>query len=378
MIRLDIDSTTYGGVPTDRFALVKNASSGHFSAVDLAAGEVVADVGRGRYPHTATFHPDGRHAYLLYLSSAHLAVLDLPTLEPTATIDDLGTAPVGSTLTPDGDYLFVGTMGDLPGGDGSGVVAHRIGDDAVPERVGSNPLGQCAGMQVGPDGLLYVALKHRDEVVALTPDADLDVVARYPVGAGPHDLYPVPDTDLLAVNNADAAVVSFVATEEGTVTNVETGENPHGIAFAYGDAGRFAVFPAREDTRVAAVDVDALAAGDEPDARFVDVETTTGFAASTPDGRYVVVDSYDASHVTIVEMASMEVAGRVDVEGEPLHVVFSRDGSECYVGNMATSSLAVLDTSSLAADSPEDVTLARRIEGLGEQPSGIFTPEVDG
>jgi DNA-binding beta-propeller fold protein YncE len=129
---------------------------------------------------------------------------------------------------------------------------------------------------------------------------------------------------------------------------------------------------------VAVVDLDAAVAGEpDPTAALIDVGTTTGFADTTPDGRYAVFDSYDEPFVTIIDLTDLSVATRVTVGGEPLHVVFAADGRQCYVGNMARSDLAVLDTSPLAHDRPDEVTVSRRIEGLGEKPSGIFHPEVN-
>ncbi|WP_238593276.1 YncE family protein [Natronobacterium lacisalsi] len=78
--------------------------------------------------------------------------------------------------------------------------------------------------------------------------------------------------------------------------------------------------------------------------------------------------------MTIVDAETLSVAGRVEVGGEPLHVVVSPDDRECYVGNMDRSSVAVLDLEPLRADRPADVTVVDRIDGLGEMPSGIFQP----
>ncbi|EMA32495.1 hypothetical protein C445_10277 [Halobiforma lacisalsi AJ5] len=364
----------------DGLAIVKNAGSSHFSAVDLATREVIAQVGDGSYPHTAVFHPDGRHAILLYISSSHLEAVDLERMKTVQRIDDLGVATVGSALTDDGKRLFVGTAAELPDDVDPGVVAFRVhgadGDDALRlERIGTTTLGRCAGMCTGPNGLVYVAEKNAGELIALSPTAELSELERYQVGDDPHDIYPVPGTDLIAVNNAGESFATFVDAARGEVrTTAPTGENPHGIAFADGPGGRRAYVPARDDDRLAAIDLEAVAAGDDEPTAFVDVGTATGFAATAADDRYVLVDSYDEAHVTIVDAETLSVAGRVEVGGEPLHVVVSPDDRECYVGNMDRSSVAVLDLEPLRADRPADVTVVDRIDGLGEMPSGIFQP----
>lgn len=366
------------GAQARRPTIVKNAASSYFNAVDLGSGEVLGQVGDGRYPHTAVFHPEKQIAYLLYISSAHLEVLDLTTLEPIQRYEDLGKAPVGSALGPDAEYFFVGTSAGLPGSDSSGVIALSIDDEGLVELAGQRELSRSSGMRIGTDGRLYVGQQRDSSVVALSADSDLTVQARYEVGEKPHDMYVLEDDETLVVNNAHESCATFVDLAVGEVIgDAETGENPHGFAVADGPDYRYGLFPAREDERVAAVDLDAVAAGDDPTTAFVDVGTTTGFAGVTPDGRYAIVDSYDDPFVTIIDLTDLEVAGRVTVGDEPLHVVFDDDGEECYVGNMDSSEVAVLDTAPLADDRPEDVTVARRITGLGEKPSGIFRPEVD-
>ncbi|ELY89797.1 YncE family protein [Natrinema altunense] len=369
-----VASDRSSGAPT----IVKNAASSHFSAVDLVAGEVVAEFGEGRYPHTALFHPDEPVAYLLYIASAHLEVVDLDRLETVQRVDRLGTMPVGSALGPDGDVLFVGTAVDLPEASEPGVLAFAIGEDGRLEPAGMRPLSRSSGMRIGPDDRLYVGQKTENEIAVLGADPGLDLEASIPVGAEPHDLYVLAE-GLVVANHAGGSSAAFVDTAAERVRcTAETGTNPHGFAVADGPDYRYGLFPAREDDRVAVVDLEAVAAGDDsPTERLLDVGTTTGFAATTPDGRYAIVDSYEEPFVTILDLTALAVAGRVDVGGEPLHVVFGPDGQECYVGNMTRSDIAVLDARPLADGRPADVAVDRRIDGLGEKPSGIFRPEVD-
>lgn len=367
------------GVSRQRPTLVKNAASSYFNAVDMERGAVLERVGDGRYPHTAVFHPDLDVAYLLYISSAHLEVLDLETLETIQRLEGLGTAPVGSALGPEAEYFFVGTAVDLPDGDEPGVLALSVDDDGTVEHAGKRELSRCSGMRIGPDGSLFVGQKYESEVLELAADESLAVRDRIPTGEAPHDMYVLPEDGALVVNNAGESFATVADTETGTVlSEPETGENPHGFAVADGPDYRYGLFPAREEERVAIVDLDAAVAGRaDPTEALLDLGTTTGFFGTTPDGRYAIVDSYDEPFVTILDLEDLAVVGRVDVGGEPLHVVFADDGSECFVGNMARSDIAVLDTEPLADDRPEAVDVSRRITGLGEKPSGIFRPEVD-
>ncbi|PAU83340.1 hypothetical protein CK500_11155 [Halorubrum salipaludis] len=370
-----IDGTASAATPT----IVKNAASDHFSVLDLSRGEVVGEVGDGRYPHTAVFNRDAGVAYLLYIASAHLEVVDLDRLETRQRIDRLGTMPVGSAFAPDEGLFFVGTGVGLPDRDDPGVLAFAVDGEGLLDPVGSRALSRCSGMGIGPDGRLFVGLKDAGEVAALAADPALDVDARIPVGPEPHDMYPLPDGGLIAVNNAGASRVSFVdPAAEAVRATATTGGNPHGFAVGDGPNGRYAVVPARDDDRVAIVSLTEAAAGDtDPTTGLVDVGTPTGFAATTPDGRYALVDAYEDERVTVLDPVAGEVVGRVEVGGEPLHLVFGPDGDRCYVGNMERREVAVLDTAPLREGRPGDVRVVDRIGGLGEKPSGIFRPEVD-
>jgi DNA-binding beta-propeller fold protein YncE len=361
-----------------RPTIVKNAASSYFTAVDLESGQVLEEVGSGQYPHTVLFHPDLPVAYLLYITSAHLEVLDLESLETIQRVEKVGTTPIGSALGSNAEYLFVGTAIDLPGTDDPGVLTLSIDDDdGTVEHAGQRTSSRCSGMRVGPDGDLYVAQKREQEVLALSADDELAVRDRVPTGEEPHDMYVLAEDGLLVVNNSGESSATFIDPESGTVrAEAETGQNPHGFAVADGPDYRYGLFPARDEERFAVVDLDAAAAGAEtPTEALLNVGTTTGFADTTPDRRYAVIDSYDDPFVTILDLTDLTIEGQVEVGGEPLHVVFSEDGEECYIGNMERNELAVLDTAPLADDRPENVTVARRIRGLGEKPSGIFRPE---
>lgn len=370
-------STTVRRDETYRPAIVKNAASSYFSAVDLADGTVRAEVGTGRYPHTVLYHPSEPVAYLLYISSAHMEVLDLETLETRQRVEGLGTAPVGSAIGPDTEYLFVGTAVETPESEEPGVIALSISDDGGLEIVGERSISRCSGMRIGPDDRLYAGLKDEGAVAAITPDAELNVEERIPVGEKPHDMYVLEDAGLIVVNQAGESFASFVDPVAGRVRcTAETGANPHGFAVAEGDDYRYGVFPSRDAERVAVVDLDAVDAGvDEPTVALIDVGVSTGFAGVMPDGRYVLVDSYDDEYVRIIDLTEQSMVGRVEVGGEPLHVVVAPSGEACYVGNMKRNDLAVLDTTPLLEGRPADVTVERRVEGLGDKPSGIFLEE---
>lgn len=363
---------------TERPTIIKNAGSSYFNVVNLGRRKVVGRLGEGTYPHTAHFHPELPLVYLLYISSAHLEVVDLTSLETVQRVEDIGTTPVGSTLEPDAERLFVGTAVDIPGGEDPGVVTLSVDDDGSLERVGETDVGRCSGMRTGPDGRVYVGQKRSDEVIALTAEDEPVVESRFPTGEGPHDMYVLSEDETLVVNNSGESSATFIDLGADEVLGeAETGENPHGFGVADAEEYRYGLFPARDEERVGVVDLDAAVAGDpNPTEALLDVGTTTGFAGTTPDGRYAIFDSYDHEHVTIVYLADLSVVGRVEVGGEPLHVVFSDDGERCYVGNMDRNDVAVLDTSPLADRRPEDVSVVDRISGLGEQPSGIFKPEV--
>lgn len=356
--------------------LVKNAGSGYFTAIDPATGAVRATIGDGQFPHTALFHPTIPVAYLVYVASGTVDVVDLRTLEIVQTLPTAGTKPIGNTIGPDGKYFFLGTAAAMPGTDEPGVQAFAIEDGGTLEPVGRRSLSRCTGMRTGTTGDVYVGQKRAGEVVALSADEELAVRTRYPTGRHPHDLHVLPADDLVVVNNAGESFATVIDTTERTVVcDVDTGANPHGFALAEGPLGRYGVIPARADHRVAVVDIDAIGDRDvDPTEALIDVGTPTGFVDVSPDGRFAVVDAYERPFVTMLDLEDMSVAGRVVVGGRPRHVVFGPTGRKCYVGNMVRSEVTVLDTTPLLDGRPDDVTVDHRLSDLGKQPSGIFHP----
>jgi DNA-binding beta-propeller fold protein YncE len=362
---------------SERPIIVKNAASNFFSVIDPDGHEVIGTIGNGRYPHTAVFHPELPVVYLLYISSAHIEVVELETLQTIQRVDSLGTAPVASALKADSGVLFIGTMGDLPGEDDPGIIALQIDSDGTLEVANQRALSQCAGMRSGPTGKLLAAQKREWEVLQLSGDSTLRLEDSAPTGREPHDIYVIEDEEMMVVNNSLESYLTVIDLGDWSVlTEAETGENPHGFAIADGPDYHYGIIPARESTTVAIVDIGAAAAGDAaPTEALIDVNTTTGFACWVPETEYAILDSYEEPHVTIINLQDKTIAGRVHIGGEPLHVVYTGD-QECYVGNMVRSEIAVLDTNPLTTGSPEAVTVSHRITGVGEKPSGIFQPQA--
>jgi hypothetical protein len=70
-------------------------------------------------------------------------------------------------------------------------------------------------------------------------------------------------------------------------------------------------------------------------ARTVQLKAVPGWPYATPDGKYVVLDTYDEpndkGYVEIFDATDFSCVGVVDAGAEPFHAVASDDGKHVYV-----------------------------------------------
>ncbi|WP_265111448.1 hypothetical protein [Halosolutus halophilus] len=334
-------------------ALVKHLRGEGFTAIDAGRHEPLSRVGEGRQPHALAVHPGGRWAYVPYMASNALEVVDLRTLTVADRVEGVATAPVGAVLTRTGRYLFVSTYGGLPGNDRPGLAVFRTDDERVTP-VAEVPIGKAAGLTVDARNDLWVALKDADEVIRVSGTPPFEERGRFEVAGGPQDLVYEPAYGLLGVNNVDAGSVTFVDVLEASVLGSVPAPNPRG-GTAVPASDRWFVGNTDGDG-VTAVDVDAVRRGDTDSTAIehVPLGTATAFTDATPDGALVAVDAYDDDRVTFLEPAALEILARVETGPTPRHPRFSADGRVCYVPSVDDDAVTVVDVDAIRsnADAP--------------------------
>ena len=173
------------------------------------------------------------------------------------------------------------------------------------------------GLHASADGkLIYVALSGSpfappgvDESTLPPPDKSADgigifdiaqnkLLRKVPGGSDPEQ-FAVGRDGLLYVSNEDAAGLSFVDPEKGTVlSTVSTGEEPEGVTL-------------------------------------------------TPDAKFVYVTSEDKGTVAVVDTANRQAVKTIKVGRRPRGIAFLPDGSRAFVTNENDATLSVIDTAKL-------------------------------
>lgn len=338
--------------------------------IDAATHEPLGRIGDGRQPHALAVRPGGRWAYVPYMGSNTLEILDCWTLSVADRVDEVGTAPVGAVLSRTGRYLFVSTYGGLPGDDRPGLAVFRTAGERI-EPVAGLPVGKAAGLAVDAGNDVWVALRDDDELLRLGGTPPFDVLDRFAVGAGPQDLTHEPTRGLLGVNNADGDSVTVVDTRAAAVLGTVPAPNPRGGTAVPG-SDRWVVGDTADDG-LTVIDLEAVRRG-ETDATATDrvsLGTPTAFPDVTADGSLLAVDAYDDDRVAFLDPASLDVVARVETGSTPRHPRFSADGRVCYVPSVDADTVTVVDVDGVRVGDPDPIVATINVPD-GAAPAGCF------
>ncbi|ELY74539.1 beta-propeller fold lactonase family protein [Natrinema pallidum] len=351
-------------------ALVKHLRGTGLTVIDAAAHEPLGRIGDGRQPHALAVRPGGRWAYVPYMASNALEIVDLWTLSVAGRVDEVGTAPVGAVLSRTGRYLFISTYGDLPGNDRPGLAVFRTAGERV-ELIAQRPVGKAAGLAVDAGNDVWVALRDDDELLRIDGTPPFNVLDRFAVGAGPQDLASESSRGLLGVNNADGDSVTVVDTRAATVLGTVPAPNPRGGTAVPG-SDRWVVGDTAGDG-LTVIDLGAVRRGDGEGAVAdrVSLGTPTAFPDVTPDGAVLAVDAYDDDRVTFLDPSSLDVLERVETGATPRHPRFSADGGVCYVPSVDADAVTVIDVDDVRADEPDPIVTSIDVPE-GAAPAGCF------
>jgi serine/threonine-protein kinase len=182
----------------------------------------------------------------------------------------------------------------------------------------------------------------RDPAVAaaLTQPA---VAATPAVGSTPGDVALSPDGRTAWVARRDAAALAEVDTGSGRV--LATVPVPAGPAWyvAMAPDGR-RVYVSVKDAGFAVSRIAVVDTATRQVVGGVDVGRRPFDGALSPDGRRLYVTAHDAGRVDVVDTASLRVVGSLPVPPTPRSVALAPDGSRAYVVDDTTSALTVVGT----------------------------------
>lgn len=192
--------------PDGRTVYVVNGWSGSVAVVDVAAAEVVHRIRVKAELNSAVVRPDGKRLYLTGTANGQGVVLGFDlTSDSLAAVIQVGSAPTGLAVSPDGGHLYVANNQ----GASVTVIDTRIASvirtvpvDVLPQYVAVSPDGSTTYVThtsrlANTNGSVTVIDNHTDKVVG-----------HIPVGVGACEL--AVSSDRLYVSNLQDGTVSVV------------------------------------------------------------------------------------------------------------------------------------------------------------------------
>lgn len=289
-------------------------------------------------------------------------------------------APATLPITPAGRLFVTNEMsGDL-----------TVIDTATRSVLTTIPLGKRPrGIRVSSDGsTLYVALSGSsiappgtDESKLPPPDRKADgigvvdvqqgkLIRVIPAGTDPEQLAISQDGRLLFVANEDAGQASVIEVSNGRlVGTVPVGGEPEGVDLR--PDGKVVYVTSEEDNQVAVIDTTSLKlvttfdAGPRP--------RSTGFL---PDSSRAYVSAENGSSVIVADAMNHKVIQTIRLAGEmvrPMGIAPSADGRYVFVSTGRGKSVVIIDTATNEATGAVEV--GERPWGIAVSPDGrtVFT-----
>jgi protein NirF len=357
--------------PTGPMALIKQLRTSGLTAIDATSHESLGQVGEGRQPHGLAVDPSGRWGYVPYAGSSELEIIDLHALSVVESVDAVGTAPVGATMTRPGRYLFLSTYGPLLSHDAPGIAVLRTAGRSV-EPVAELPVGKTGGIELDARNDVWAALPTEDRVIRVSGTPPFDVAERIEVPAEPQDVVYARDYGLLGINSVGEGAVTFVDVLAGSVLGTVPAPNPRG-GTAVPASDRWFLGNTEGDG-LTVVDLAAVrdGTGGPGAVTSVPLGTPTAFSDATTDGALLAVDAYEDDRVTFLDPDTLDVIDRVRTGETPRHPRFSPDGRVCYVPNVDADTVSVLDTDAARRNGAEVTEIASVSLPDGAGPAGCF------
>ncbi|HSG66485.1 MAG TPA: cytochrome D1 domain-containing protein, partial [Gammaproteobacteria bacterium] len=236
-----------------------SAPGRHVVLIDIVEATIVGrlDLGPDSRPHTALFHPDGRHAVATMQDSDRIAMIDLESMQVVRTYPTGGREGHMVRLSPDGRRAYVTSRG------AQGTLSVIFLDEDRPPVVIDTGAG-AEGISVSPDGREVWVANRQLEAISVVDTATFEVVAELPsrpyagrVDIGRNGLAiapngggggePVPQF-LRLFDVAARSVVGEVPLADGTPGDGNFGVLVHGDAafVSFPDAGTIRIFNLRD------------------------------------------------------------------------------------------------------------------------------------
>ncbi len=325
------DGQATGGAAAGPAYLVyaTNERSGDISVIDPDKRAEVGRIPIGKRPRGLVASPDGKLLYVAVSGSPiggpgvdestlppadkaadGIAVIEIASRKVLRTLRGISD-PEQLAITADGRRLYVASEDT-----GQLIVIDTSGNTVTALPVGDEP----EGVAISPDGTVVLATSEADHSVAIVRGGDRPRVAgRVIVGERPRNAGFVGNDRALVPGEFDATLtlVDYAGAKPLRTIRLPASERPMGMAvaptgIAYVTTGRGGKLY-RIDPRDAAVSnpvVGSVAVGERP----------WGVTLS-PDGKYAFTANGPGNDVSMVDLRTMRLTGRVPTGGGPWGVL---------------------------------------------------------
>lgn len=241
---------------------------------------------------------DEKQVYVAMPTIDSVSFVDLDSFRLANTVK-VGNRPTRIAVQPDGRYAWVGTIGAKPG-------------------------------------------------VTVLDTEKQEVKAHIETGAGHHELVITSDNRFAVVTNRNDKTVSLIDVKKlKKINDIQLGGVPISVAYSkLSDAAYVAVGDTGE--------VLVLDPSSGKQRGVIKLEAGLGPMRITPDGRYGFVVNPEANAVFVFDTANNRQVHRIDIEGEPFQVVFSR--SYGYVRALSNNTVSMIHLAELGSSGPVTVS----------------------
>ncbi len=214
-----------------------------------------------------------------------------------------------------------------------------------------------AALPAAAEEIVYVPLGGAGQVLVIDA-ADDSIRGRIAGAPESHGLAATPDGRLLI-----AGSLAEVAPDEANLPPKPAGMSESDHQAHHQQSGPATAAPTGNDS-VSLLTV--LQAEDGKILRRIEVPGAVHHTAVTPDGRYALATHPNGGTLSVIDLATFEIAATVRTGPLPNYAVASPDGTQIYVSNAGNNTVSEIDTERwivrrnfVTGESPEHMVLSR-------------------
>ena len=290
-------------------------------------------------------HPTGTRGLLLIdKMGGHIRFFDPAKFTERSSIA-VGTRPHDFVLTPDRKTAYVPLYGDGIFGrnpnPGHEVVIVDMDSAKVVGSIDTSPYRAPHGIQIGPDGMVYVASDLDRKLLVIDPKSR-KVTKAIDTEGTTHWIGILPNGTKIYATNKNDPFVTVVDLKSGTVAaKIPVPGGTEGIAVS--PDGTRVIVMAHTNPGMAVIDPATDAIIDR-----IAIQGQSGGGAYkayfSPDGRRLLTMNQGSSVINIFDAANLKGPQRTVVVGkDPMGFAFSADGKTALSANHGDGSVSVID-----------------------------------